>query len=124
MAAAVNAVSRGLRQGELVGSDVDTRLIGRCLHTSDCPPVDLMVRTSGETRLSDFMLWQVQPRTRLPHLRLDVGRAMVHYVLQPGQIRLGGSEAVAANLLLLSRAGTPSWSSRPSCGRSFPSMTS
>jgi undecaprenyl diphosphate synthase len=28
------------------------------MHTRECPPVDLLIRTSGEQRLSDFMLWQ------------------------------------------------------------------
>jgi undecaprenyl pyrophosphate synthase len=28
------------------------------MHTRDCPPVDLLIRTSGEQRLSDFLLWQ------------------------------------------------------------------
>jgi hypothetical protein len=27
------------------------------MHTRECPPVDLLIRTSGEQRLSDFLLW-------------------------------------------------------------------
>eukprot|EP00897_Mesotaenium_endlicherianum_P009740 jgi/Mesen1/8795/ME000528S08192 len=33
-------------------------IIERHLYTAGCPPVDLLIRTSGETRLSNFMLWQ------------------------------------------------------------------
>ena len=33
--------------------------IDEMLHTRDCPPVDMLIRTSGETRLSNFLLWQV-----------------------------------------------------------------
>jgi ditrans,polycis-polyprenyl diphosphate synthase len=29
------------------------------MYTGDCPPVDVLVRTSGEVRLSDYLLWQV-----------------------------------------------------------------
>jgi undecaprenyl pyrophosphate synthase len=45
--------------GELSLSDVGDDILFSSLHTSDCPRVDLLVRTSGETRLSDFLLWQV-----------------------------------------------------------------
>ena len=36
----------------------DVAALERQLYTAGCPPVDLLVRTSGETRLSDFLLWQ------------------------------------------------------------------
>ncbi|ORZ39800.1 Decaprenyl diphosphate synthase-like protein [Catenaria anguillulae PL171] len=36
-----------------------TRSVEQALQTSECPPVDILVRTSGEHRLSDFLMWQV-----------------------------------------------------------------
>lgn len=39
-------------------SDVDSSLLESCLYTAPCQPVDLVLRTSGEVRLSDFLLWQ------------------------------------------------------------------
>jgi hypothetical protein len=38
--------------------DVTTELVSQCMYTEDCPEPDVIIRTSGETRLSDFMLWQ------------------------------------------------------------------
>jgi undecaprenyl diphosphate synthase len=43
----------------LISSDIDENLIDKCLYTSHSNQVDLLVRTSGEVRLSDFLLWQV-----------------------------------------------------------------
>ncbi len=40
-------------------ADIDEETIGRYLYTSGQPDLDLLVRTSGELRLSNFLLWQV-----------------------------------------------------------------
>ena len=37
---------------------IDTESIERHLYTADLPPLDLLIRTSGEVRLSNFLLWQ------------------------------------------------------------------
>jgi undecaprenyl diphosphate synthase len=44
--------------GEINPSDIDEALIERSLYTSELPPLDLLIRTSGEVRLSNFLLWQ------------------------------------------------------------------
>jgi undecaprenyl diphosphate synthase len=38
--------------------EIDEDSIGRALDTHDLPPLDLLIRTSGEKRLSNFLLWQ------------------------------------------------------------------
>ena len=58
MAATVRSLVEGVERGELEPEDLDVELIGRAMYTADLPTPDLLVRTSGETRLSDFMLWQ------------------------------------------------------------------
>lgn len=40
-------------------ADIDEKMISDNLYGADIPPVDLVVRTSGERRLSNFMLWRV-----------------------------------------------------------------
>ena len=44
--------------GELDANSIDAEQFGRELSTSDLPELDLLIRTSGEKRLSNFLLWQ------------------------------------------------------------------
>lgn len=45
--------------GDIGKGDIDYHLLNdNMLLGPDCPPLDIMIRTSGHTRLSDFMLWQ------------------------------------------------------------------
>lgn len=37
---------------------IDEHMLEQHMFTKDCPPLDMLVRTSGVERLSDFMLWQ------------------------------------------------------------------
>ncbi|TSK20170.1 Dehydrodolichyl diphosphate synthase complex subunit DHDDS [Bagarius yarrelli] len=58
IANAVREMAWGTEQGLLKSSDVSEALLSQCLYTSSSPDPDLLIRTSGEVRLSDFLLWQ------------------------------------------------------------------
>lgn len=49
----------GVEKGLIQVSDINEHLISSCLYTNKSPDPDLLVRTSGEVRFSDFLLWQI-----------------------------------------------------------------
>jgi undecaprenyl diphosphate synthase len=53
----IDAVKRIISDG-VEAEDVTEELIGHYLYTTDCPDPDLIIRTSGEFRTSNFLLWQ------------------------------------------------------------------
>lgn len=55
---AMQALAARVATGELGIGAIDPALIEHELYTADLPPLDLLIRTSGEMRLSNFMLWQ------------------------------------------------------------------
>ncbi|XP_018582388.1 dehydrodolichyl diphosphate synthase complex subunit DHDDS [Scleropages formosus] len=55
---AVKEMAWGVEQGLIKSSDVSESLLSKCLYSSSSPDPDLLIRTSGEVRLSDFLLWQ------------------------------------------------------------------
>jgi undecaprenyl diphosphate synthase len=57
---AVNAILEMARaDGRLDSLKLDEELISSTLYTSACPDPDLLIRTSGEMRISNFLLWQI-----------------------------------------------------------------
>lgn len=44
--------------GELSVDDISEEIIDKCLYTREMPPLDLIIRPSGEQRLSNFLIWQ------------------------------------------------------------------
>lgn len=56
---AVRQMARGVFEGKIAPDDVDETLIARHLYTRDYPDPDLVIRTSGELRVSNFLLWQI-----------------------------------------------------------------
>ncbi len=55
---AMQEISSKVKKGLISPSDIDEKLINSHLYTCFMPEVDLLIRTSGEYRLSNFMLWQ------------------------------------------------------------------
>ncbi len=55
---AARRLAERVLSGELRPADIDESTVEASLHTADLPPLDLVIRTSGEQRLSNFLLWQ------------------------------------------------------------------
>jgi undecaprenyl diphosphate synthase len=54
----VDAVRRAIESG-VSPADLDERRFGELLYTGGQPDPDLLIRTSGEMRVSNFLLWQI-----------------------------------------------------------------
>ena len=55
---AAKAIARDVQSGALTLADVNEQTLSDHLYTAHQPDVDLMIRTSGEMRLSNFLLYQ------------------------------------------------------------------
>ncbi|KAG5443372.1 Dehydrodolichyl diphosphate synthase complex subunit dhdds [Clonorchis sinensis] len=55
---AAERIRLGVRNKVLHPSDVNPDLLSQCLYTGHSRPLDLFIRSSGEVRLSDFLVWQ------------------------------------------------------------------
>lgn len=56
---ACQAIARQVQQGSLQPDEINEELFKRHLYTADVCDPDLLIRTSGEMRLSNFLLWQM-----------------------------------------------------------------
>jgi len=102
----VDAVNTIIEMARLEGSvdslKVDEELIAANLYTASCPDPDLLIRTSGEMRISNFLLWQIAyaelyvTNTLWPDFtRTDLLQAVLEY--QKRDRRYGGLSAAPLN---------------------------
>ena len=56
---AARAAAKAIAAGTMRIEDLDADRLGSYLPTASLPPLDLLIRTSGEQRISNFMLWEV-----------------------------------------------------------------
>lgn len=56
---AARSLATAVAEGELKPEDIDEDCFAKSICLSDLPPVDLLIRTGAETRISNFLLWQL-----------------------------------------------------------------
>ena len=83
---AVRRIAARAREGVLKPEQVNEALIGQHLYAADLPDPDLVIRTSGEQRLSNFLLWQasyaefyVTPKLWPDFSTADLAEAIAEY---------------------------------------------
>lgn len=95
---ATRRIAEGVASGVLKPEEVTPKLFETYLDTADLPAPDMLIRTSGESRLSNFMLWQAA-YTELVFVDVlwpDFGKAALAEaidVFQRRDRRYGGSQA-------------------------------
>jgi undecaprenyl diphosphate synthase len=55
----VRAIAEKVKRGEVEPGQIDEAMISRSLYTAGMPDPDLLVRTAGEMRISNYLLWQI-----------------------------------------------------------------
>ncbi len=86
---AMRLLATEVAAGRLAPEDIDDGAIAARLYTADCPDPDLLIRTSGELRISNFLLWQIA-YTELfisPVLWPDFGRSQLYEAIVSFQSR-------------------------------------
>jgi len=56
---AARAIAQKVKDGQLEPAEINEQLVSQHLYTSPYPDPDLLIRTSGEMRISNFLLWQI-----------------------------------------------------------------
>jgi undecaprenyl diphosphate synthase len=59
MVDAVRRIASDVAQGQLSADEISEKTISQYLYTSGMPDPDLLIRTAGEMRVSNFLLWQI-----------------------------------------------------------------
>lgn len=59
IAGAARRLASLVKKGDISESDIDIKLFSDMLYTKDMPDPDILIRTSGEKRLSNYLLWQL-----------------------------------------------------------------
>jgi undecaprenyl diphosphate synthase len=59
MVDAIRRIAEDAAAHQLVPSEIDETCVSRYLYTSGMPDPDLLIRTAGEMRVSNFLLWQI-----------------------------------------------------------------
>lgn len=56
---AVKDIAKDVKEAKLELDNINEKVFENYLYTKNIPPVDLLIRTSGEVRISNFLLWQI-----------------------------------------------------------------
>ncbi|MGE0267694.1 MAG: isoprenyl transferase [Candidatus Omnitrophota bacterium] len=56
---AIKQISESVKKGSLNVEEIDEKTVSQSLYTRELPDPDLLIRTSGEKRISNFLLWQL-----------------------------------------------------------------
>jgi undecaprenyl diphosphate synthase len=56
---AIHALYEDIEEGKISKENISEELFSKYLYTADLPDPDLLIRTSGESRISNFLLWQI-----------------------------------------------------------------